>query len=238
MSSRQQIINKIKEALTTSSEIFSSAIDTSAYIKTAIDSITPKNKSGLWRQFQKELEAISGEFYSVDKIEDAAKIILRFLDESRFERIGTSKEDICFHIAQSLRKNIPTLSIISPEKLSPDERKKEFAVTETAIVNPAFAVADIGSLVFLYDQTGTSYPHFLCDNIFALIDNDKIVATQFELFEKLDSDKSKNMVFVTGPSRTADIEKVLVLGAHGPRKLVVIKIEEWNTDNTDRTDLH
>jgi L-lactate dehydrogenase complex protein LldG len=34
------------------------------------------------------------------------------------------------------------------------------------------------------------------------------------------------MLLVTGPSRTADIEKKLVLGAHGPRRLVVILLEK------------
>ncbi|HPB95453.1 MAG TPA: LUD domain-containing protein, partial [Polyangiaceae bacterium] len=33
-------------------------------------------------------------------------------------------------------------------------------------------------------------------------------------------------VLVTGPSRTADVEKVLVIPAHGPRKLVVVLCEE------------
>ena len=32
--------------------------------------------------------------------------------------------------------------------------------------------------------------------------------------------------FITGPSRTGDIERILVLGAHGPKKLTVIIIEE------------
>ena len=31
-------------------------------------------------------------------------------------------------------------------------------------------------------------------------------------------------VFVTGPSRTADIEKILILGAHGPKRLVVLLV--------------
>ena len=31
-------------------------------------------------------------------------------------------------------------------------------------------------------------------------------------------------VFITGPSRTADIEKILILGAHGPKRLVVLLV--------------
>jgi len=32
-------------------------------------------------------------------------------------------------------------------------------------------------------------------------------------------------VFITGPSRTADIEKILILGAHGPKRLVVLLVD-------------
>ena len=33
-------------------------------------------------------------------------------------------------------------------------------------------------------------------------------------------------VIVTGPSRTADIEKILILGVHGPKRLVVILVDK------------
>ncbi|MFH1194828.1 MAG: LUD domain-containing protein [bacterium] len=225
MSSRELILNRIKDASKFPSEIPSVGFDFENEIKKEIAAITPKDNPGLWLQFQKELEAISGEFYSFFSMDEAAEIISKLLLELKIEKIGISKENICNDVAIKLKEKIASLEIVSPVELNAEERKKEFAATEAAIVHPAFAVADIGSLVFNYDTTGTSYPHFLCDNTFVIINENQIIANQFELFDKIDVEESKNMVFVTGPSRTADIEKVLVLGAHGPRRLLVIKIK-------------
>lgn len=222
MNGRHAILDKIKEALNSPSGITELNKDLDERINNGINLVTPQSKDDLWRQFKMELEAIAGEFYKVKNIGEAAEIISVFLTELNLNRIGISKEKICLDIAHEIEKKIQTVKIISCENFGYEERKKEFAVTEVSIVHPSYAVADVGSLVFLYDLTGTSYPHFLCDNTFVIINTNQIVANQFELFEKLDSNISRNMVFVTGPSRTADIEKVLVLGAHGPRKLIVI----------------
>ena len=40
--------------------------------------------------------------------------------------------------------------------------------------------------------------------------------------------------FITGPSRTGDIERILVLGAHGPKELVVILVEDDRAGGTGR----
>ena len=226
ISSREAILDRIKAALKTPSEIsvFDGNIDEK--INKGINSVTPKELRPLWSQFENELTAIAGEFHSVKNVNEAADVVAMFMNESRFQRIGISKEAICSEVARVVQTKFSEIEIIYPDKLGYEERKKEYSITEVAIVHPAFAVADIASLVFLYDQTGTTYPHFLCDNTFAVVYESQIVANQFDLFGKIDRVQAKNMVFVTGPSRTADIEKVLVLGAHGPRKLVVLRIEE------------
>jgi L-lactate dehydrogenase complex protein LldG len=224
MSSRDIILNKIKSAEkdeNTSSDIF----DLDEKINKGIASVTPQDVNGLWTQFKKELETIAGEFHSVKTLDEAVEIISSFLADNKFNKIGISKESICRTLAEKVKNHLKEIKTISAESLNYPERKNELASTEISIVHPSFAVADIGSLVFIYNETGTSLPHFLCDNTFVIINKAQIVANQFELFNKIDIEKTKNMVFITGPSRTADIEKVLVLGAHGPRKLVVFLLD-------------
>ncbi|OGU34288.1 MAG: hypothetical protein A2068_13675 [Ignavibacteria bacterium GWB2_35_6b] len=226
MNSREAILNRIRSAVKTSSDMKADNPYAGEKIKEAIKLITPKEQIGLVNQFQNELEAIAGNFHIVKNIKEVSDIILKFLKNNEFKKIGISGEEICKTASTFIKNSLPEVKIILSNELQIEERIKELAVTEVSIVHPSFAIADIGSLVFLYDDTGTTLPHFLCDNTFAIIYKKQIIANQFELFEKIDSEKSKNMVFVAGPSRTADIEKVLVLGAHGPRKLTVIVIDE------------
>ncbi len=223
MNSREVILNKIRKANQITSIMNEDIPGVEQKIQEGIVSVTPED---LWGQFKVELELISGKFYSVNSIEKAADLISEFVSENKFDKIGTSGEEICESAIKKVQEHSPKMKVVSSTNLNFEERKQEFASIELSVIHPSFVIADIGSLVFLYNQTGTSLPHFLCDNTFALVKREQIVANQFELFEKLSIEDSKNMVFVTGPSRTADIEKILVLGAHGPRNLTVILVDK------------
>jgi L-lactate dehydrogenase complex protein LldG len=51
------------------------------------------------------------------------------------------------------------------------------------------------------------------------------LADAFVFIQQRNSDRMPSMIsFITGPSRTGDIERILVLGAHGPKELVLILV--------------
>jgi len=45
------------------------------------------------------------------------------------------------------------------------------------------------------------------------------------VFERLHPSQANYISFITGPSRTADIERVLTIGAHGPERLVIVVVD-------------
>lgn len=222
MSSKEKILSRISEALKTKSHLREPDRSADEKIRQSLNSITPKDVSSLWAQFKTELEKISGEYYSFNSEDEAGAFILKILEELKIDKVSSYESDLLKSIKSRLTEK--GIAVSEAASLNAASRKKETAVISAAITEPSFAVADIGSLVFIMDDAGTSYPYFLCDNTIAVIKKENITANQFELLEKIDVEKSKNMFFVTGPSRTADIEKVLVLGAHGPRRLIVVSI--------------
>ncbi|MFH1941005.1 MAG: LUD domain-containing protein [bacterium] len=224
--SRDRILNKLKEATRISSELPASPADIDGRIEKGLKSVTPRDSESLLFQFKEELERVSGEFHRIGSVDAAARIISETMGQAGMDRIAVTGEEACQKIAARLKEVEPSIEQIRALELAYPERKERLASVPAALVEAAYAVADIGSVVFLYDESRTSLPHFLSDCIFTVVKQSCLVANQFELFQKLSPDKAKNMVFVTGPSRTADIEKVLILGAHGPRQFVVLMLEE------------
>ncbi len=94
------------------------------------------------------------------------------------------------------------------------------------ITEMAFALADTGSLVA--DQT--SIEERLLSTLpeihVAIIGTDRILDGKAAVFQKINPSNSKYIAFITGPSRTADIERVLTIGVHGPKRLVIVFIDE------------
>ena len=94
-----------------------------------------------------------------------------------------------------------------------------------AYIQGHLAVAENGS-VWLDEKTiiNRLLP-FICQHLVLVIHADSIVANMHEAYKQIKIDAAGYGVFLAGPSKTADIEQSLVIGAHGARSLVVYLIQ-------------
>jgi L-lactate dehydrogenase complex protein LldG len=94
----------------------------------------------------------------------------------------------------------------------------------------AFAgVAETGTLVMTSGPDNPTTLNFLPDTHFVVIRADDIVSDYETVWQRLRAAYGKGQMprtvnFITGPSRSADIEQELILGAHGPRRLHIIVV--------------
>ena len=66
---------------------------------------------------------------------------------------------------------------------------------------------------------------FLAERVVIVLPGDAIVATLHDAYDRLDVRATSFGTFVAGPSKTADIEQAMVIGAHGPKELTLIVTE-------------
>jgi L-lactate dehydrogenase complex protein LldG len=93
---------------------------------------------------------------------------------------------------------------------------------DLAIVKGNFAVAENGSIWMKDEDNRHRALYFIVQNIVIVIDEKDIVNNMHEAYQKLNFDNSGYGAFISGPSKTADIEQSLVIGAHGPKSGYVI----------------
>ena len=223
---RQTILSNTKKALKTASQIPDLYTNKEQQLKTEIISNRPKTKEQLWKQFKKELQEVAGEFQLFENSDNIAGHIADFLKKNNYKQLSISGDEICQQTAEKIKATDCGVEITQATSFSGEVRKANLARIPVSLVAAHYAVAETGSVVFVYDESQTSYPHFLAETIFAIVPYEKITSDIFELFDNIEPEQAKNMVIATGPSRTADIEKILILGAHGPRRFIVTALSE------------
>jgi L-lactate dehydrogenase complex protein LldG len=110
----------------------------------------------------------------------------------------------------------------------PPEFSAPCADADVGITSADFALADTGTLVMISGREESRLVSLLPPAHIAVVPVSRLLENLDALLVRIPqpADKSSSMVLITGPSRTADIEQILVRGVHGPGEITVILVEE------------
>jgi len=96
---------------------------------------------------------------------------------------------------------------------------------DLAILKGEFAVAENGAVWVKNKDNRHRSLYFIAQNIVLVLEKSAIVNNMHEAYELISFDEPSYGAFISGPSKTADIEQSLVIGAHGPKSGYVIFVE-------------
>lgn len=101
------------------------------------------------------------------------------------------------------------------------------ATSDFGITSADYALANTGTLVMFSGPEEQRLVSLLPPTHIAVVPCSRLLSSLDELFVKVPrpADLSSSMVFITGPSRTGDIEQILVRGVHGPGIVHVVLVE-------------
>lgn len=142
---------------------------------------------------------------------------------------GTVKELNDYKTIQSFIQNeyshltrIASRLPVSTVDINPNTNIQTLDGIELAVIEAQFGVAENGAIwIEEKDMLHRALP-FITQHLAIILNRKNIVATMHEAYGK--TEPTEYGVFIAGPSKTADIEQSLVIGAHGARTLTVLLI--------------
>jgi L-lactate dehydrogenase complex protein LldG len=187
--------------------------------------LVPEGPTGdLLKRFCDELTAAAGTPHPVHTVDEALEVVLdlmqghrTFMARGNLPVPGLAGRLIHdgYHIVNS---DVPT---------DPAERRRhqlEYESLEVGITGVDGLLAESGSIVVTSGREAPRMASLIPETHIALATTDQMYRSLSHfLFERPDTvTNGSNMVVITGPSRTGDIEQTITLGVHGPRTLHVV----------------
>jgi len=226
MSEKDQILARVREALTSPAPHPGDA-HTNPQPASALP---PSNNSRQWlpavgetfqdrlELFQKNAASLKADFYLVERWEEASGVLGKLRDQEGWQCVGAHKGDLTDAACAAL--GLPVCRTDHPYDVAALE-SCHAGITECDAL-----VAQTGSVLVTSRSAGGRALSVLPPHHVVLARREQLLPdllAAFELLKRKYSDNYPSFIsFITGPSRTGDIERVLVLGAHGPKKLSII----------------
>jgi L-lactate dehydrogenase complex protein LldG len=221
MSSRAAVFASIRRSLGVTGEEATRRFDVEMRLKQAPPGIVPKRGQGdasaRLATFKAEAERAQASVAEISGWTDAPAEIARFLRESNCPATLRMGDD-------------PRLNQMPWGETSLEILYGPSDGGDVNAVSAAFAgIAESGTLALVSGPDNPTTLNFLPDNHIVVLPREAIEADYESVFAKLRGIYGKGgaprtLNFITGPSRSADIEQTLLLGAHGPRRLHIVVV--------------
>lgn len=181
--------------------------------------------------FRERAEAVSARVVRVAGRSGAAAALAEIIEKEKAIKIVAESSETVKECVRILKeKNV--LSVAgeggNPPSVFFHDLRRHSEDACLGLSEMALAVAETGSLAGDCTTLESRLVSTLPPAHVAIVPASNIVATPGEAIEKLCSAAGRPpgyLSFITGPSRTADIERVLTIGVHGPERLYVILVD-------------
>ena len=183
----------------------------------------------MFERFRTRAEAVSAEVHRFPAKSGALEFIIDFLqkegiaDEPQSYAVWADCSFLNGLDRKTLSEKVPGLRF--------DVSRESAADAKIGITQMDWAIANTGTLA----QDSTPVEQRLASSLsfihIALVATDGLLADMPSLLTKINPKEIGYIAMVTGPSRTADIERVLTIGVHGPKRLIIVFVDELGGRN-------
>lgn len=207
--SREKILKKIRNALISKAENPYPSLDTESSVYHPIE-------DSLDITFAQEFTKAAGQFIYCETKDELRKNLMLLITDNKWQHV--------YCMDKNIQKTLNELKI----PFNSDE--SDFINMEVGITNCEFLIARLGSIMVSSKQTSGRRMNVFPPTHIILADTSQIVPdikhALKAIKEKYQNKLPSLISVITGPSRTADIEKTLVMGAHGPKNLFVFLLDK------------
>ncbi|WP_407308600.1 lactate utilization protein C [Desulfosporosinus sp. SB140] len=178
----------------------------------------------LYERFKAKLEAVSGECYRVQTEKEAGKLIGTVLKQKGVQNVALLEGEV------SRKGNFIQQLTSMDIKVMCDHFREVTPDAHAGITQVSYGIAELGTLVQADEDANVDQR--LCSTLVpihvAVVRTSTLLPSLAETMSTIHSlPKIPGFVgFITGPSRTSDIERVLTIGVHGAKQLIVVFVDE------------
>ncbi|HEX8551085.1 MAG TPA: lactate utilization protein [Abditibacteriaceae bacterium] len=181
---------------------------------------TGENWDDWSKLFATNAASLSAEFYLLDSVEELPAALQKLATESSWTNVAFHDDELVTDAAQSLG-----LPLVETKR---GYDRDALMACEAGISSCDALVAQTGSVLLNARRSGGRALSVLVPHHVVIARREQLVPdlpTAFALLHGVYGETWPSLItFITGPSRTGDIERILVLGAHGPKRLTIFVV--------------